>query len=168
MKLTISLVGTAALLCVSVTSAMAVMAVVKEPSPAANMNVVAGPDAVKWGPGSPALPPGAQMAVMAGDPMSTGFISIRAKFPAGYTVPPHSHPTDEHVTVLSGSMAFGMGDTMDAKGETAVAAGGYFVAPQGMHHYAHATSAAEIQIDMMGPFGITYVNPADDPRNAKK
>jgi len=168
MKLTTSLTSTAVFLCASAMNAMAADQAPPASTPAPTMNIVSGPDAVKWGPGSPALPPGAQMAVMTGNPGSTGFVSIRAKLPAGYTVPPHSHPTDEHVTVLSGSMAFGMGDAMDPKTETAVAPGGYFAAPQGMHHYARTASGAEIQIDLMGPFGITYVNPADDPRNAKK
>ena len=77
-------------------------------------------------------------------------------------------PTDEHVTVLSGSMVFGMGDTMDAKTEKTVTRGGYFVAQANMHHYAVAKSPAVIQVDLEGPFDITYINPADDPRNAKK
>src|SRR5438067_4007113 len=93
-------------------------------APMADMQVVSGMTGVKWGPGNPALPAGAQMAVMTGDPTSTGFISIRAKMPAGYKVPPHFHPTDEHVTVLSGAMAFGMGDTMDAKSAKTVNRGG--------------------------------------------
>jgi len=134
-------------------------------APLPEMNVVTGLNGVKWGPGNPAFPPGAQMAVMTGDPTSTGFISIRAKLPAGYKVPPHFHPTDEHVTVLSGSMAFGMGDAMDAKTEKTVTRGGYFVAPAQMHHYAIAKTESVIQIDLNGPFGITYVNAADDPRN---
>jgi quercetin dioxygenase-like cupin family protein len=123
---------------------------------------------VKWGQAPPALPPGAQMAVMAGDPTKTGFVSLRAKVPAGYTIRPHFHPTDEHVTVLSGTMAFGMGDTIDAKNEKSVARGGYFIAQANMHHYAVAKTAAVLQIDLEGPFEITYVNPADDPRKTKK
>jgi quercetin dioxygenase-like cupin family protein len=137
------------------------------PTPASDMTVVRGPSAVKWGPGSPAFPPGMKMAVMSGDPAGTGFISIRSRVPAGYKVPPHFHPTDEHVTVLSGTMAFGMGDAMDPKSEKIAGPGGYFVAQAQMHHYAVAKTAATIQIDLNGPFGITYVNPADDPRNKK-
>jgi quercetin dioxygenase-like cupin family protein len=137
-------------------------------APMADMQVVSGMAAVKWGPGNPAFPPGAQMALMTGDPASTGFISIRAKMPAGYKVPPHFHPTDEHVTVLSGTMAFGMGDTVDAKSEKTVNHGGYFAAKANMHHYAIAKTASVIQVDLNGPFGITYINPADDPRTAKK
>jgi quercetin dioxygenase-like cupin family protein len=133
-----------------------------------SMNVVAGSEAVKWGPAPPVLPPGAQMAVMAGDPAKPGFVSLRAKLPAGYTIPPHTHPTDEHVTVLSGDMSFGMGDKIDAASEQAVQPGGYFVAQAQMHHYATTKSGAVIQVDLEGPFDITYVNSADDPRNKGK
>jgi quercetin dioxygenase-like cupin family protein len=135
---------------------------------AADMSPIMAAKDVKWGPGSPALPPGAQMAVMAGDPAKSGFVSIRATMPAGYTIPPHTHPTDEHVTVLSGSVAFGMGDKVDPKTATTVEAGGYFTATAGMHHYATSQTGAVVQIDLMGPFAITYINPADDPRNKKK
>ncbi len=135
--------------------------------PKANMQATQSAD-VKWGPAPPMLPAGAQMAVMSGNPAANGFVSVRASVPAGYTVPPHTHPTDEHVTVLSGSMAFGMGDKMDPAMETTVASGGYFVAQALMHHYARATEASVIQIDMEGPFDITYINPADDPRNKGK
>jgi len=135
--------------------------------PASDMTVISGSSAVKWGPGSPAFPAGMKMAVMTGDPTGTGFISIRAKVPAGYKVPPHFHPTDEHVTVLSGTMAFGMGDMVDPKTEKTAGPGGYFVAQSQMHHYAVAKTASTIQIDLNGPFGINYVNAADDPRNKK-
>jgi quercetin dioxygenase-like cupin family protein len=135
---------------------------------AADMPTITSATEVKWGPAPPALPPGSQMAVMAGNPAAKGFVSLRAKVPAGYTIRPHFHPTDEHVTVLSGSMAFGMGDTVDAKTEKTVTRGGYFIAQANMHHYAVAKSAAVIQVDLEGPFDITYVNPADDPRTAKK
>lgn len=119
---------------------------------------------IQWGPGSPALPPGAQMAVLAGDPAQKGFVSIRAKFPAGYKVPPHFHPTDEHVTILSGSLMYGMGDKIDEKAATTVNPGGYFIAGARMHHYAMTKTGAVVQIDLEGPFEITYLNPADDPR----
>ena len=99
---------------------------------------------------------------------ANGFVSLRAKLPAGYKVPPHFHPTDEHVTVLSGAMIFGMGDTVDAKSEKTVKAGGYFTAAAQMHHYAIAKTATVIQVDFIGPFDLTYVNPADDPRNKGK
>ncbi len=135
--------------------------------PMANMQATQSDD-VKWGPAPPMLPPGAQMAVMTGNPMAPGFVSIRAKLPAGYVISPHTHPTDEHVTVLSGDMSFGMGDKVDPASEKSLQAGGYFVAGSKMHHYATTKSGAVIQGDMEGPFEIAYVNPADDPRNKGK
>jgi quercetin dioxygenase-like cupin family protein len=132
-------------------------------APAADMHVATDLNDVKWGPPPPSLPPGAELAVMSGDPAATGFVSLRAKMPPGYQIPPHTHPTDEHVTVLSGSLAYGMGDKMDAQAAQTVQPGGYFVAPAEMHHYAMTATGAIVQIDLMGPFGITYVNPADDP-----
>jgi len=124
------------------------------------------PDALKWGPAPPGLPSGAQIAVVSGDPSKDGAYVLRAKMPAGYKVPAHTHPTDENVTVLSGSFHFGMGDKLDtAKGE-ALKAGGFVRAAAGMQHYAWTTAPTIIQVHGIGPFEIKYVNPSDDPRNA--
>ena len=65
---------------------------------------------VKWSAAPPVLPKGAMIAVMAGDPAATGLVAVRLKMPAGYTIPAHWHPTDEQVTVLSGTFSIGMGD----------------------------------------------------------
>ena len=92
---------------------------------------------------------------------------MRLKVPAGYRVPPHWHPTDEHVPVISGSLAIGMGDTLDTKKSKTLKAGGYAVAPANMHHYAWTKTGAVVEISLIGPFGITYVNPADDPSKGK-
>ena len=73
------------------------------------------PNALKWGPAPPGLPPGSQVAVVAGDPSQDGPYVIRAKLPPGYKIPPHNHPTAENVTVLSGTFHIGMGDTLDTK-----------------------------------------------------
>ena len=127
--------------------------------------MVASGDAVKWGPAPPALPSGAQMTVLAGDPAAAGMVVLRVKMPAGYAVPPHWHPSDEYVTVLSGSLTLGMGDKVDVDSAKTLTAGGFGVAPMQMHHFAMSKDGAIIQISLMGPFGITYVNPADDPRS---
>jgi|SRR5580658_2066549 quercetin dioxygenase-like cupin family protein len=118
---------------------------------------------VKWGAPPPVLPPGAKFAVIAGDPAGSGLVTVRIEMPAGYTIPPHSHPTDEHVTVLKGSLALGMGDVIDKIHSVTLSQGGYGIAMANMHHYAYTTTGATIQVHMQGPFAITYVNPADDP-----
>jgi quercetin dioxygenase-like cupin family protein len=124
-------------------------------------------DEIKWGPAPPVLPAGAKIAVLSGDPAGTGLVTIRLKMPAGYKIPPHWHPTDEHVTVISGSLALGMGDVLDKTQSKTLKAGGYGVAPANMHHFAWTKTGAVIQVHMMGPFKITYVNPADDPSQKK-
>jgi hypothetical protein len=103
--------------------------------------------------------------VLAGNPAGDGLFVVRAKLPAGYKIPPHTHPTDESVTVLSGTFHIAMGDKFDAKKGEAVRAGGFVATQKGMQHYGWTTGPAVLQIHGMGPFAINYVNPADDPRN---
>jgi quercetin dioxygenase-like cupin family protein len=125
------------------------------------------PDQLKWGPAPPALPPGAQAAVLAGDPSKPGMFVIRAKFPDGYTVPPHWHPTDEYVTVLSGTLMAGLGDKIDPGSMHALTAGGLAKMPKRTNHYVRAKGETIIQVQAVGPFELTYVNPNDDPRKKK-
>lgn len=119
---------------------------------------------LKWGPAPPSLPPGAEAAVVDGDPTKAGPFVMRAKFPAGYRVPPHFHPTDENVTVISGAFGMGMGDKADDASIQVLGAGDFVRIPKQMHHYAWAKEATTIQIHGIGPFALTYVNPQDDPR----
>jgi len=83
--------------------------------------------------------------------------------PAGYKIAPHWHPTDEHVTVLSGTFSLGMGETFDAKAAKPLAPGGYALLPAEMRHFAWTKGGATVQVHGMGPFVLNYVNPADDP-----
>lgn len=122
------------------------------------------PASLKWMPGPPGLPSGAEFAVLAGDPEKEGVFTMRARLPAGFVVPPHWHPSDEHVTVLSGDMSLGMGSALDRTKATRLSAGGFAVAGAKMNHYVFTEGGATIQVTAQGPFGITYVNPADDPR----
>jgi quercetin dioxygenase-like cupin family protein len=118
---------------------------------------------IKWGDPPPVFEKGMAFAVISGDPGKPGLYVIRAKLPAGYKIAPHWHPTDEHVTVLSGTFALGMGEKFDKATMTKLPAGGYALLPADMRHYAMATTEAIIQVHGMGPFALTYVNPADDP-----
>jgi quercetin dioxygenase-like cupin family protein len=121
--------------------------------------VLTGAGAVKWGPPSAVFPAGAQFAVIDGDPAGKGLVTVRLKMPAGYKIAPHWHPTDEHVTVLSGAFSIiGMGDTLDTSKGVKLHAGGYGVAPANMQHYAWTSTGATVQVH----FALTYVNPADD------
>ena len=136
------------------------------PAFAADEHVTIAPDAVKWNQGPPFLPKGAQFSVITGDPSKEGPYVIRLKFPAGFKVPAHFHPNDENITVISGTFGFGMGDKLDESKGTTLKAGGFVRAPKGMQHFAYATEETVVQIHAIGPGGITYVNPADDPRKS--
>jgi quercetin dioxygenase-like cupin family protein len=107
---------------------------------------------------------GAQLAVIRGDPTKEGMYVVRLKVPAGFKIAAHTHPNDENVTVLSGSFNVGTGDKLDESKGMQIKAGGYSFVMKGMNHYAWFTEETILQLHGMGPQGITYVNPADDPR----
>jgi len=135
------------------------------PPPAMAMkNVMIAADELKWGPGPDALPPGAQLAVVEGDPGKAGMFTVRAKMPDGYKVPPHSHPTDELVTILSGTLKVGNGAKWDDASMKTLGPGGYANMKKRMNHYVQAQGETILQITAMGPFIVNYVNPKDDPR----
>src|SRR5947209_2778219 len=121
---------------------------------------------MKWMDASGAgLPAGAKMAVVSGDPGKSGPFVIRAKFPANYTVPPHHHPGDEMVRVLSGgSLTYGMGDKVNTAQSGTLTKGYHVTMAAGMNHWVTSATPLTIQVSGNGPFAITYVNPADDPR----
>lgn len=123
--------------------------------------------ALKWGEAPPGLPAGGKFAVVSGDPSQPGPFVLRADLPAGYRIGPHWHPTTENLTVLHGTVSMNMGDKDDPATRTDVPAGGYVVLPVDMRHAFFAKTNVSIQVHGMGPFGITYVNPSDDPRNKK-
>ena len=124
------------------------------------------PPELKWGPAPAIFPAGAQMAVLQGDPGGTKEFTVRLRFPNGYRISPHTHPTDEHVTVISGSFQIGMGKTFDAKSLMTLNAGGFVTAPANEAHFASAQGVTVVQVHAMGPFALTYINPADTPRAA--
>ena len=121
---------------------------------------------VKWGPAPPSVPRGVQLAVISGNPAAAGPFVIRLKLPAGQRIAPHWHPGDEHVTVLTGNVAFGMGEKFDQSAMKELSPGGYALMPAEMRHFAMAKSAAVLQVHGMGPFVLNYVNPGDDPSKA--
>ena len=120
-------------------------------------------DGLKWSPPA-AYGAGTQLAVVKGDPSKERMYVVRLKVPAGFKIPAHTHPNDENVTVLSGSFNIGTGDKLDQGKGTLIKAGGYSYVAKGMTHYAWFTEDTVLQLHGMGPQGITYVNPTDDPR----
>jgi len=124
----------------------------------------AAPAAKKWGPAPAALPPGARMAVVSGDPSKAEMFTAELAMPSGYKISPHFHPTDEVVEVKKGTLLVGMGDKFDASKAKPMKAGEKATMPAKAHHFAEAQGATFISVTAMGPFALTYVNPADDPQ----
>lgn len=122
---------------------------------------------LQWGPAPPGLPAGAQVAIVSGDPGKPGPFSLQLAMPNGYTVPPHFHPSAEHVTVKSGHFRYGMGDKIDTKAMKSLRPGQSVNLPANGHHYAMARGRTVLAINANGPFEITYVNATDDPRKMK-
>jgi Domain of unknown function (DUF4437) len=144
---------------------MAMGARVQAEDAAATDHAAVTPDQVKWGDAPPIFQKGAKMAVLFGDPSKEGLFIVRLKVPANYKIMPHWHPTDENVTVISGSFAVGMGDKVDPKTK-ALPAGSFVSLPAKMHHYAFSTKETVVEVSAMGPFALTYINPDDDPSKA--
>jgi hypothetical protein len=119
--------------------------------------------ALQWGPAPSVFPKGAKMAVVSGDPGKAGQFVVELAMPAGYKIPPHWHPTDEMVQVKKGTFLVGMGDTFDAKSTKPMKVGDQGTVAAQMHHFAQAKGATIVSVTAMGPFSMTYVNPADNP-----
>ncbi len=120
---------------------------------------------IRWVDAPPTLPVGAKVAVLEGDPGKPGPFTMRIMVPANYRIAPHYHPADEHVTVISGDFAIGMGETFNESALNALGAGSFAMMKTGTRHFARSKDGAVIQLHGVGPWGLTYVNAADDPRN---
>jgi hypothetical protein len=121
-------------------------------------------EAIPWGPPPPFIAPGAQLAVIEGDPTaSSGDFTVRLKMTDGYRIAPHWHPHRENVTVISGTFKVGMGDVFDKDKMGTFPAGSFAFLDPDMHHYAMASGDVVVQVHGMSPLQFNYVNPKDDP-----
>lgn len=110
------------------------------------------------------LPPGAKIAVIEGPMNEAAPFTVRIKVPANYKIPPHWHPVIERVTVLSGTFYMGVGDKFDPERSSALKPGSMMILQPETHHFAWTKEETIVQLHGTGPWGINYVNPADDPR----
>ena len=132
-------------------------------------HIMVTPDQLEWGDCSAALPPGARCAVLEGDLKAAGVLfGYRVRFPDGYRIAPHYHPADEHILVVTGTFNMGMGDRYDPSATRALTAGGFAVMPKGAPHFAWTKGETIVHVYAIGPWGLTYLNPADDPRNTSQ
>ena len=122
------------------------------------------PEEIEWQ-AFPAFPPAARLAVLIGDPSQPGPYVIRVRLAAGGRLMPHKHPEDRVYTVISGVFYIGLGETFDESRLTAYGAGSVLVLPGDQPHFHCAKSGEYItQVTAIGPLGLTYLDPANDPR----
>jgi quercetin dioxygenase-like cupin family protein len=132
-----------------------------------HQHVMVNPGDIAWKDGPPSLPKGSQMSVLYGDPTKDGVFVMRLKFPASYKIPPHTHPVDEVVTVVSGEFSIGMGASFDPAKTKTITTGGVIAMAPGTQHYVQVGNETVVQLSTRGPWSIAYVNPADDPRKSQ-
>lgn len=125
------------------------------------------PDQVKWMEGPPAFPPGVKIAMLEGSMAQAGPYALRLLLPANYKVPAHFHPNMEHVTVISGTFYFGLGNKLSEAEGKPFPPGSFVAVPANTPHFAWAKEETVVQVHSTGPGGITYVDPSDDPRMKK-
>jgi quercetin dioxygenase-like cupin family protein len=128
-------------------------------------HVMLTPSQVQWQTGPASLPPGAQIAVLDGDPSQAGMsYTIGLKMPDGYRVPPHWHPSDASVNVVQGSFIMGVGEKVEPAQAQEMTAGSYMRVSKGVRHYEWTKGETIIYVYGLGPLDTIYVNSADDPR----
>lgn len=133
--------------------------------PADQVKTYSGND-LNWGPAPAVLPAGAKLAVLEGNPMQSGPYTMRLEMPDGYKIPPHHHHARERITVISGELHVGMGDTFDEAKMTSFSPGAFAYLEPTVHHYAMAKGDTVVQLHGQGPWQIIYVNPADNPQKS--
>jgi len=119
------------------------------------------PSDIKWN-DAPSIGPGAKTAVIDGDPKSTGSFVMRLKLPPKTKIRVHTHPADENVTILSGTLYFAAGDKFDTTTAKQFGPGSYFSIGKGKPMFAYTTNKETIlQLNGNGPWGLTYLDPAE-------
>ena len=122
------------------------------------------PEQVEWR-SFPAFPAQARLAMLVGEPTRPGPYVIRVKMAAGGKLMPHRHPEDRVYTVMSGVFYVGLGETFDPDGLDAYPPGSRVVLPGNTPHFHWAKSGDYVtQVTAIGPLGLNYLDPADDPR----
>jgi quercetin dioxygenase-like cupin family protein len=122
------------------------------------------PEEVEWKP-FPAFPPSARLAVLVGDPTEPGPYVIRVKVPSGVKLMPHRHSEDRIYTIISGVFYIGLGEKFDGDKVEAYPPGSLIVLPGGAWHFHWAKSGEYVsQVNAIGPLGLEYHDPVDDPR----
>jgi quercetin dioxygenase-like cupin family protein len=86
------------------------------------------------------------------------------KAPGGTKLMPHRHPEDRIYTVMSGVFYIGLGDQFDGDKVQAFPPGSVIVLPGNTSHFRAKSGEYVTQVTAIGPLGLEYLDPADDPR----
>jgi len=122
------------------------------------------PADIKWNP-LPSMPKGAQIAVLHGQPGKPGLFTLRIKLPARFKLPVHSHPDERIRTIISGTYYSALGEKADPERLIAFPVGTFSHVPPQLWQFAETRDEEVIfEITGIGPTGIDYLHPADDPR----
>jgi quercetin dioxygenase-like cupin family protein len=125
------------------------------------------PEDIEWK-SFPAFPPAARLAILVGQPSEPAPYVIRVKLPSGERLMPHRHPEDRIYTVMSGVFYIGRGENFDDNKLEAFPPGSVVVLPGDTWHFHCAKSGEYVtQVTAIGPLGLEYLDPADDPRGQK-
>jgi len=112
---------------------------------------------IAWQPCPENLPSGCQLAVLEGDPQTPGLFTVRFRLTAGFLMPPHTHPRDERVTLLSGRMAVAFGADATRADAAEFGPGDYYINARDAVHVVWADETSELQITGMGPWKAEFV-----------
>ncbi len=142
------------------------MSFTHQPGEAAFRSIL--PEEIDWKPFA-AFPPSARLAVLVGEPSAPGPYVIRVKLPSGVKLMPHRHPEDRIYTVMSGVFYVGLGDVFDGDKVKAYPPGSVIVLPGNTPHFHWAKSGEYVtQVSAIGPLGLEYLDPGDDPRMSNR
>jgi quercetin dioxygenase-like cupin family protein len=114
------------------------------------------PGDINWTPVD-GYPPGYARTMLEGEAASAAPFTYRVRLPAAFRFQPHTHDSDEHVTVLQGVWSFGVGETFDASRLRAVPAGSFVIIPAGTPHFVATERETVIQVHGFGPIGFKGV-----------
>ena len=108
----------------------------------------------------PFTPLNEDAVVIQGDPEKEGqeFV-MRIRELRGSFIPPHTHPVDEHITVLVGNVCLGTGPEFVREKLECLGPGGYAFFPKGTTIFGESLGPATVQVHGIGPFHLHWKYP---------